>query len=476
MKEKIYWDQISADDMKDIKLTFEDFFKLMDCYYGNVFITDGDGYILYMNKWGWGAIGKNRSKYLGKHVQQLVEDGVFKYSVTMEVLKTRQPAVLEAADIDGKKFWVHAVPVFDQHDEVCYTVHFSQYETEISGFLNEIEQNKVTIAHMRGLLEHYAENLNMGAQMVYCSQAMAQVLHYARRVAQADGAVLVEGESGTGKELLSRYIFEQSNRNKETFLPINCAALPRELIESELFGYMPGAFTGASKTGKVGAFELADKGTIFLDEVGEIPLHVQAKLLRVLESGELIRVGSSKVKKVDVRIIAATNRNLEQMVEEGSFRGDLYYRLNVLPLKLPPLRERREDILRLADYYLNEYNRKYHVEKYFSEECKQAFLRYNWPGNVREMKNMIHRMVVTTDKPVLDTVVCMSGLCQPEAANVGNQEITLEEDLKTALQKYELQYIEKAIEAAGGNITKAAKNLGVHRTYIYRKWQASGKT
>lgn len=467
MSERLYWSRISTADMEKLKLDYEDFFKLMDCYYGNVFITDGKGYILYLNKWGWNTVGMSREKYLGKHVTELVADGVFQYSVTMEVLKTKQITDMEAVDIDGKKFWVHAVPVFDDEDNILFTVHYSQYEREISKFLTEIEQSKALINQMRGLLEHYSETIG-GAPLIYRSEAMGQVLHYARKVAKTDGSVLVVGESGTGKELVSHYIYDESERKEGVFLPINCAAIPRELIESELFGYAPGAFTGASKNGKIGAFELADKGTLFLDEVGEIPLRVQAKLLRALESGEITRVGATKVKKVDVRIIAATNRDLQAMVHEGNFRGDLYYRLNVLPLTIPPLRSRPEDIALLANHYLKEFNSKYHTSKQFSEACMEELLRYRWPGNVRELKNLIHRMVVATDKQILDAPKL--DLEQPvQRVKMETPQPQLNGDLKTALRKFERKYIEEAITASDGNVTKAAELLGVHRTYIYRK-------
>ena len=467
MSEKLYWSKISTDDMREIKLTYEDFFKLMDCYYGNVFITDGDGYILYLNKWGWNTVGMSREKYLGKHVTDLVKDGVFQYSVTMEVLKTKQITDMEAVDIDGKKFWVHAVPVFDDNDNILFTVHYSQYEREISKFLAEIEQSKALINQMKGLLEHYSETIG-GAPLIYRSETMDQVLHYARKVAKTDCSFLFVGESVTGKELVSHYIYDRSERREEVFLLINCAATPRELIESELFGYAPGAFTGASKNGKIGAFELADKGTLFLDEVGEIPIRVQAKLLRVLESGEITRVGTAKAKKVDVRIIAATNRDLETMVREGNFRGDLYYRLNVLPLTIPPLRSRPEDIALLADHYLKEFNNKYHTNKRFSEACVNELVCYRWPGNVRELKNLVHRMVIATDQQILDRPKLD---LEPQARKVSVQgpQIQLESDLKTAMRRFELEYINQAISASKGNVTKAAELLGVHRTYIYRK-------
>lgn len=483
MEEKIYWNKISTIDIEKMNLACEDFYKLMDCYYGNIFITDGEGYILYLNKWGGNFVGQSRTQFLGKHVSSLVDEGIWTGSVTQKVLEERRTVDMEMTDRDGNKFWVHAVPIFDDDDNILYTVHYNQYESEVVKFLGEVERSRKTIEHMREVLTYYSESMSSGV-MVYRSEAMEQLLHYARKIAKTDAAVLIGGESGTGKELLSHYIYEESNRNRELFLPINCAALPRELIESELFGYAPGAFTGADRRGKTGAFELANGGTIFLDEVGEIPLHVQAKLLRVLESGEFMPVGSSKVKSVDVRIIAATNRNLEEMVREGAFRGDLYYRLNVLPLELPPLRKRKEDIIPLAEFYLKQYNTRYGTQKHLSEKQKREFMSYSWPGNVRELKNIIHRTIVSDEKRFGFPV---SGPQMESPEEERKETCKLEKqasegmcdqapgDLREAMQKFEREFIQRAIEAADGNVTQAAKTLGVHRTYIYRKLKSENK-
>ncbi|HHY16408.1 MAG TPA: sigma 54-interacting transcriptional regulator [Firmicutes bacterium] len=252
------------------------------------------------------------------------------------------------------------------------------------------------------------------------------------------------------------------------FIPINCAGVPEELIESELFGYLPGAFTGARKEGKMGVFELADRGTLFLDEVSEIPLSKQAKLLRVLENGELMKIGATSSKRIDVRIIAATNRDLESMIQNKTFREDLFYRLNVIPLVLPPLRDRPEDILLLAKYFLRKYNDKYQTHKEFSKSCETKFVRYKWPGNVRELKNIIHRMVITSEGDVIEPVeLGVSCSLSPIALKAPSE--FAGSDLKTAIQNYEIRCINQAITASEGNITRAAQKLGVHRTYIYRK-------
>ena len=468
MPNKIYWSQLKTDDMGLIGLTFEDFFKLLDCYYGNIFVTDGQGYTLYFNEFGWSRLGLSRKEHIGKHVSYFLEQGIFSQSVTLEVLKTKKEAVMESVDYDGKPFWVHAVPIFDDDDNIIMTVHYSQHQSEISKFLEEIEQNKSSINQISGVLEHYSKNIGKGMKLIYRSEKMSQLVQQAKKVAKTDGAVLIGGESGTGKELLARYIFNESSRSSEVFLPINCAAIPCELIASDLLGYPPGAFTGANKRGKAGVCELADRGTIFLDEVGEIPLQVQSKLLRVLETGEMARIGAASTKTVNVRIVAATNRDLQAMVREKTFREDLYYRLNVVPLVLPSLKERPEDIPILANFYLREYNSKYQVSKRFSDACMAMFMDYKWPGNVRELKNMIHRMVITTEGDVMEPVGLAANCPLAGIHNRKPPEFS-GDDLKTALQTYERSYIEQAIQAAGGNITKAAEMLGVHRTYIYRK-------
>ena len=470
MEKKIYWSRIKTENPTNLSLTFEDFLKLLDCYYGNIFVTDGNGITLYFNEneGGWAKLGLSREKHLGKHVSYFVEHGIFSRSVTAEVLKTRQPVSMESADHRGKPFWAHAVPIFDDDDNIIFTVHYSQHQVEISNFQEEIERNRYTIDHLHGILEHYSKNIGNGMELIYRSEKMAQVVQLAKKVAKTDGAVLIGGGSGTGKELLARYIYNESKRSKGVFLAINCAAIPHELIESELFGYLPGAFTGASKGGKPGIFELADTGTIFLDEVGEIPMQVQSKLLRVLESGEISRVGDGTNRSVNVRIIAATNRDLQSMVRENTFREDLYYRLNVIPLVLPSLRERPEDIPSLASFYLKEYNTKYQTSKEFSKACMETFVSYSWPGNVRELKNMIHRMVITTEGDVI-APVSLEANCPAAAPPTQKKAAFSGERLKEALQNYEISYIHQAIDASDGNITRAAEKLGVHRTYIYRK-------
>jgi transcriptional regulator with PAS, ATPase and Fis domain len=241
--------------------------------------------------------------------------------------------------------------------------------------------------------------LKMG--LITYAPEMMDLVDLSLRVAKVTSTVLISGESGVGKELFAKLLHEQSPRSSAPFMKVNCAAIPENLLESELFGYDSGAFTGASRQGKLGMFELANEGTLFLDEIGELPLTLQVKLLRAVQEQEILRIGGIKVRKVDIRFIAATNRDLERMVKEGKFREDLYFRLNVIPLHVPPLRRRKHDILPLVHHFQQKFVRKLSIEKEFAPEVLKAFYKYNWPGNVRELENIIERLCVITPERIV---------------------------------------------------------------------------
>lgn len=316
---------------------------------------------------------------------------------------------------------------------------------------------------------------------------MMMVLEKTRKVASSKATVLILGESGTGKEVLARYLHQCSNRNQAAFVALNCAALPEGLLESELFGHEKGAFTGAI-TAKKGKFELADGGTLLLDEIGEIPLHLQAKLLRVLQEEEVDRLGGREPVKVDVHVLATTNRSLIEMVEEGTFRQDLYYRLNVIPLLLPPLRERKGDILTLAEFFIEKYSTIYNLPpKKLSPAAATRFLNHDWPGNVREMENFIERAVllgsseqfvaadfwedeeISTD-PDAETPAAASVL-SPSSASEDSENESFFDPATTTLREAERQMILHALEKTDNNRTHAAKMLGVSVRTLRNKLQ-----
>lgn len=311
---------------------------------------------------------------------------------------------------------------------------------------------------------------------------MQRVYELIEKVADTDSTILITGESGTGKELVARTIHYNSSRADGPFVPLNCAAIPRDLLESELFGHEKGAFTGAITT-RIGRFELANNGTLFLDEIGELDPSLQVKLLRVIQEREFERVGGAKTIKVDVRIIAATNRNLEEAVAEGKFREDLYWRLNVIPIHLPPLRGRREDIPLLIDYFVKKFHRKRKGKALiFPPEVMSVLIRYEWPGNVRELENLVERLsVLVTDETVKiqdlpERFIKHSSLEQqglrPELSQLRDEGI----DLQKTIEEIERDLILKALQKAEGVRAKAAQLLGLNRTTLIEKMKRLGIT
>ncbi|WP_041737419.1 sigma-54-dependent transcriptional regulator [Desulfurobacterium thermolithotrophum] len=304
-------------------------------------------------------------------------------------------------------------------------------------------------------------------EIIYASKLMEELLEKASLFAKTEAPVLILGESGVGKELIARFIHKESGR-KGKFVSVNCAAIPSELFESELFGYEKGAFTGALRS-KPGLFEEADGGTIFLDEVGELPLNLQAKFLRVLQENEVRRVGGTQTKKVDVKVVAATNRDLGELVKKGDFREDLYYRLNVLTLRIPPLRERPEDILELTGFFLRKFSKKYNKKVEITPEALQILLSYSFPGNVRELENLIHRLVITS----MDKIRPEDLTDLKEKENHCN-EIDFSKPLPEKLAEFEKKMIEEALKRSDYVQVKAAKLLGIDEKSLRYKRKKYG--
>lgn len=316
------------------------------------------------------------------------------------------------------------------------------------------------------------------SKMIIEDDNMIEVLKMSSKVSRVNTTVLVQGETGVGKEGIAKYIHYNSLRKDESFVAINCGAIPKNLIESVLFGYEAGSFTGANKHGKIGLFELADKGTIFLDEVGELAQEVQVELLRVVQEQEIERVGGLRPVKVDVRIIAATNRNLKEMVEENLFREDLYYRLSVFPIKIPSLRERKGDIVALIKFFTEEINEMYGLKSYFSEEALDCLKSYSWPGNIRELKNIVESSIVICDDKIIYRKDLPEYIIESYKGN--EMEFSISNlsikgyNLKDIIQTIEEEIIEDAMRRYG-NIRMAAKALGINSSTIVRKRQKYNK-
>ncbi|MDP3097115.1 MAG: sigma-54 dependent transcriptional regulator [Syntrophales bacterium] len=310
-------------------------------------------------------------------------------------------------------------------------------------------------------------------RIVGASSRMAEIDEIIRKVSPTTTTVLITGETGTGKELIARAIHRNSSRSEQPFIKINCAAIAENLVESELFGYEKGAFTGAVTT-KPGRFELAHRGTLFLDEVGEIPRDMQSKLLQAIQDQNFERVGGLKNISVDVRLIAATNRNLPQEVKEGKFREDLFYRLNVFPIHIPPLRERTEDILPLTGHFLEKFNRKLKMQvEGLSPEVRDCLLAYIWPGNIRELEHLVERMVLMAEGPIITMAIVPPEIVraahEPRPAAPGMTETPGRDVLKSHMEEMEKQIIARCLEECDGNVTRAAERLGLSRKGLQLK-------
>ena len=343
--------------------------------------------------------------------------------------------------------------------------------TEVNRLNLELERaSQVATEYNRQIEAHVILKQN---NIIGESRSFVQSVMKASAVAATDATVLLRGENGAGKEIFAHLIHQNSGRKRKPLIAMNCAAIPESLFESELFGYEEGAFTGAKKGGHLGRFQLAEGGTLFLDEIGDMPLLMQAKLLRVLQDGEIEKIGRQESVRVDVRLITATNQPLEQMIEEGKFRQDLFYRLNVVPIEIPPLRARGNDVVLLAANYLEKYNKKYNKQVRLSEEVYQLFLRYSWPGNVRELQNIVESCVVLCDRGVISYVDLPNSLILPgrgsEPPITVTSSLNLPERLDDAVVACERAVILAALAKCGKNRKKAIEMLGIPRRTFYRK-------
>ncbi len=371
----------------------------------------------------------------------------------------------------GKEVLVTGTPVFDDAGNILLVVTNTRDFPELKRLEQQLHALTEKQRRANQELAFLRRQQAGGKELVYRSEAMESVMELVRTVAQTDVTVLITGESGTGKELVANELYQGSARRGRPFIKVNCAAIPAELLESELFGYEEGAFTGARRSGKAGMFELADTGVILLDEIGDMPLALQTKLLRVLQQRELIRVGGSRPVKLDLRVVAATNRDLREAVRQGRFREDLYYRLNVVPIELKPLRERSADIPVLARHFCRNFCKKYGREMSISPEGVELLTQYPWPGNIRELENLIERIVVTNagggavTREQVRSALSSNGSFPGDAPAPGT--------LKQQVSAYERELITQAVEREG-SIRRAAKALGVDHSTLVKKFRQYG--
>lgn len=440
--------------------------SVIDSCADGICISDGEGVCKGINKAYESMTGLTNSMVRGKNIVDAIKKGYINDSVTLKVLKSRKGMTIKQQINRNKDVIVTGNPIIDCTGNISGVVTTVRDVTEINLLQEEIseinEKSKKYYSELITLREQILKKNDVIAE----SKSMKNVVEMCLRVAKFESTCLILGESGVGKDVVARLIHSSSPRKKHPFIKLNCAAIPRNLIEAELFGYDRGAFTGACKEGKPGMFELADKGTIFLDEIGEMPIELQAKLLQVIQDMKLIRIGGTKSVEINVRIIAATNRNIENMVKSGKFRKDLYYRLNIIPIEILPLHERTEEILPLIKLYLNQINTKYGKNSCFSPEVLERFLNYNWPGNVRELKNIVERMVVVSTGEVIGVEFLPKKILEAEKKDL--IEHVSSNKLREAVEELEKHMITEAINKHK-SLRKAAKVLDVNESTISRK-------
>ncbi len=367
----------------------EDFELIMDAMHDDLLITNGEGTVIRISKNFEKVYGISSEYAIGTSIFQLEREGYFKPSITKIVLDKKKKITLKQDTKEGRKLLVTATPIFNENGDVKFVVSFSRDITEFTEIKEKAQRLEAEVRRLK-------EKTESKACFVYKSEKMLKVVDIAQRVAETDASVLLLGASGVGKTAIAKLVHDKSNRSNKSFIEINCAAIPESLIESELFGYEKGAFTGATHSGKIGLIELAEGGTLFLDEISELSISLQAKLLKVIQDKKIVRVGGRKEIEVDFRLITASNRELEEMVKERAFRQDLFYRLNVVDIKIPLLKERKEDILPLLKHFITLTDEKYKMQTEISPEAIKYLIDYCWPGNVRELSNIVERLSVTS--------------------------------------------------------------------------------
>ena len=437
----------------------------------NITIADQNGKIIHTNPHHWSVYGIEPHQLFGKTVYDLEKEGILCPSITAFVLKEKKPIEVMQHTNTGKVVMATGYPIFNECGEVIFVISYAQDQTEINNLQHQYEQLEKKVKNYQ--IE--VEELRGKDVILYRSKKMEQLIKTINRVANSDVTVLLSGESGVGKSMLARKIHEQSDRNNESFIEVNCSTIPESLFESEMFGYEPGAFTGAHKKGKEGLIKEAHKGTLFLDEIGDLTLSNQVKLLKVLQEKKAKKIGANNEYHVDFRLITATNRCLEEMIERGEFRLDLYYRLHVIPLHVPSLRERKADITLLLNNRLDLLNKKYKTAKKLHYTTYETLIQYNWPGNVRELENLIERLILTTD----DTIIFPDALPPSIVGQVpdrlkekGNliveQTLIEDQDLKTILEKVENWVLNKARQECETTY-EIASLLGISQPSVIRK-------
>lgn len=441
-------------------------FEILDNIPNAVVIIDMQATIIYINREYTVRLGVPPEKILGKNLRKIEPK-----ALALRILESKQPVYNNLEYVESLKIESIGVslPLFHKNGDCFGVASIFNNVTELRKMADDLDRTREVADYLQEQLQD--PQLPKSFQEYICkNKILTKVLHLAAKVAPTNSSVLILGESGVGKEVLVRVIHNTSKRNSGPLIKVNCASIPENLLESELFGYEEGAFTGAKKGGKMGKFELANGGTIFLDEIGDMSLTMQAKLLRVLQERELERVGGNRNIRLDIRLIAATNQDLVKMISEGTFRSDLFYRLNVVTLLIPPLRERREDIMPLSEYLLSKMSATENVT--LSVSVNKILRDYHWPGNVRELENVLEYANIVRNDNII-TIKDLPQYLKPElpAENIKEGGRF---NIKTATAMLERDYMIEAIKACMGNKSLAMRELGISRRAFYEKLEKYG--
>lgn len=434
--------------------------RIIDALSDGVYITDGNGITVTMNKAYERMTGLPKHRLVGLHMSEVVKAGYISRSVSLEVLRELGPITIIQTVSGNHKILVSGTPMFDKQGCIEYVVTTARDITELLKAKRAEEQ----LEQMLNVRKSYGASLtddNLQENFII-SRNTKSCYELAKKVAATSATVLIQGETGTGKTLLANTIHQYSKVFEGPFIELNCAAMPESLLEAELFGYMPGAFTGASVKGKIGLLEAANNGTLFLDEVGDLPLSLQAKLLKVIAESRFIPVGGTEFKVTNFRLLSATHYNLKKQVESKLFREDLFYRLNVIPIHLPPLRERTDEVRPLLEHYIQHFNNKHELDCRWDHDVIEQLIYYEWPGNIRELINLTERLVVTADQSLI-TIIQL-----PTEFSLKLPPINEKRSLKSQVEALEQQLIDEAIKEYG-TTRAAAKALNIDQSTLVKK-------
>lgn len=453
----------------------ESFFEsILETSHDEIWVCDAMGRTLYCNSAFEKNYGIPRHEMLGKTVQFLIDNGYSDQSPIPEVIETKKQVTMMQQTVTGRKLIITATPLLDNRGQLMFIVENCRDITELESVREEYYRQKDILERYQSEIDVLRAERHVGQLDMHSNcTSMDQVIHTIHRIAPTTVSVLLNGESGTGKSEFAKYIHRMSPRKDQAFMTINCTTIPEALFESELFGHESGSFTGARAKGKKGLIELADQGTLFLDEIGDVPLKVQVKLLQFLQDKTFTPVGGSVPKQVDVRIIAATNRDLNELMAQKLFREDLYYRLSVVQIVLPPLRERQEDIPQLAGQFLLKYNQEYRYHKTLEPSVLSLFEKYQWPGNIRELQNLMNQLVVMSQKNQISTDDLPNGLRFDFISAESDEPV----DLDYMLSTFEADLIKRYYSQSMSSY-KLAEKLGISQSKanrLIRKYVDLGK-